>query len=143
VIASNRNLPGPLHSLGDCKIPTGSLEEAIPFEEQAIRLGPRDPFVYSRYLALGAIHLLQSSLEEALVWLERARSANPTAPWPHIWLASAYGLKGDLRRASAELTEARRLKGGNDFSTLLYIRAGYWGVPDTRALHETTFFAGL
>jgi tetratricopeptide (TPR) repeat protein len=53
VIASNRNLPGPLHSLGYSKILTGSPEEAIPLEEQAIRLGPRDPFVYSRYLALG------------------------------------------------------------------------------------------
>jgi adenylate cyclase len=143
VIASYRNSPNALHHLGSCKILTGSIEEAIPLEEQAIRVGPRDPFVYSRYLAIGQVHLLQSRIEEAIVWLEKARGSNPASPYPHSWLASAYGLKGDLRRADVELAEARRLLGGKGFSSILHMRAGYWGVPKIRALFEATYFAGL
>jgi predicted Zn-dependent protease len=60
---------------------------------------------------IGKVHLLQSRIEEAIVWLERARIGNPGSPWPHLWLASAYALKGETDRAAAELAEARRLLG--------------------------------
>jgi tetratricopeptide (TPR) repeat protein len=143
VIASNRNSPGALFALGHCKLATGSIDEAIPLEEQAIRLGPRDPYVFNRYLVIGEVHLLQSRTEEAIVWLEKARIGNPGSPWPHVWLASAYGLKGDLGRAAAELAEARRLLGSRAYSSIAAMRAGNWGVPSIRALHEDTFFAGL
>jgi adenylate cyclase len=143
VIASNRNSAGALFSLGVCKLQTGSIEEVIPLEEQAIRLSPRDPNVFNRYLVIGQVHLLQSRTEEAIVWLERARTGNQGSPWPHSWLASAYGLKGDLDRASAELGEARRLLGGRVYSNIAAMRRGNWGVPAIRELHEATFFAGL
>ena len=77
VTASNRNSPGALFALGECKLLTGAIDEAIPLEEQAIRLGPRDPYVFNRYLVIGKVHLLQSRVEEAIVWLERARIGNP------------------------------------------------------------------
>jgi TolB-like protein/Tfp pilus assembly protein PilF len=143
VIASNRNSPGALFALGECKLLTGSIDEAIPLEEQAIRLGPRDPYVFNRYLVIGKVHLLQSRTEEAIVWLERARIGNPGSPWPHAWLASAYALKGDLERAAAELAETRRLLGGKAYSNIAAMRRGNWGVPAIRELHEATFFAGL
>jgi adenylate cyclase len=143
VIAFNRNSPGALFALGHCKLTTGSIDEVITLEEQAIRLGPRDPYVFNRYLVIGEVHLLQSRTEEAIVWLEKARIGNPGSPWPHAWLASAYGLKGDLDRAAAELAEARRLLGGRAYPSIAAMRAGNWGVPTIRALHEATFFAGL
>ena len=143
VIASNRNSAGALFSLGVCKLRTGSIEETIPLEEQAIRLSPRDPNVFNRYLVIGTVHLLQSRTEEAIIWLERARTGNPGSPWPHSWLASAYALKGDLDRAAAELAEARRLLGGKAYPSIAAMKAGDWGAPTIRALHEATFFAGL
>jgi adenylate cyclase len=143
VIASNRNSSGALFPLGLCKLITGSIDEAIPLEEQAIRLSPRDPYVFNRYLVIGEVHLLQSRIEEAIVWLEKARTGNPGSPFPHVWLASAYGLKGDLDRAAAELAEARGLLGGRAYSSIAAMRARDWGVPSIRALHEDTFFAGL
>ena len=143
VIAANRNSPGALFALGQCKLTTGSIDEAIPLEEQAIRLGPRDPYVFNRYLVIGEVHLLRSRTEEAIVWLEKARIGNPGSPWPHAWLASAYGLKGDLDRAAAELAETRRLLGGRAYSSIAAMKSRYWGVPSIRALHEDTFFAGL
>ena len=143
MIASNRNSPGALFALGECKLLTGSIDEAIPLEEQAIRLGPRDPYVFNRYLVIGRVHLLQSRIEEAIVWLEKGRIGNPGSPWPHLWLASAYALKGETDRAAAELAEARRLLGGRAYPSIAAMRAGNWGVPTIRALHEATFFAGL
>jgi TolB-like protein/cytochrome c-type biogenesis protein CcmH/NrfG len=144
VIASNRNSSGALFALGECKLLTGSIDEAIPLEEQAVRLGPRDPYVFSRYLVIGKVHLLQSRIEEAIVWLERARIGNPGSPWPYVWLASAYALKGETDRAAAELAEARRLLGEGSFSSLAQIKAhGYWGVPKVHALFEATYFVGL
>jgi TolB-like protein/class 3 adenylate cyclase len=143
VIASNPNAAGAFFALGVCKIQTGSIGEAIPLEEQAIRLSPHDPAVFNRYLVIGQVHLLQSRTEEAIVWLVKARTANPASPWPHPWLASAYALKGDLERARAELVEARRLMGGGSLSSIAGMRAGNWGAPVTRALYEATYFAGL
>jgi adenylate cyclase len=143
VIASNRNFSAAFGQLGRCKLLTGSIDETIPLEEQAIRLSPGDPFVYSRYLVIGEVHVLQSRNEEAIIWLERARTANPGSLYPYAWLASAYALKGDLDHATAELAEARRLAAGLGFTSITRISNGYWGVPTIRALYETTFFAGL
>jgi hypothetical protein len=41
----------------------------------------------------GTAYLLQSRTDEAIVWLEKARDANPARFTPHAFLASAYGLK--------------------------------------------------
>ena len=144
VIASNRNAPGALFALGECKLLTGSTDEAIPLVEQAIRLGPRDPYVFIRYLVIGKVHLLQSRVEEAIVWLEKARIGGPGSPWPYLWLASAYALKGETDRAAAELGEARKLLGEGSFPSIAQMKAhGYWGVPKLDALFEATYFAGL
>jgi adenylate cyclase len=144
VIASNRNSSGALFALGECKLLTGSINEAIPLEEQAVRLGPRDPYVFNRYLVIGKVHLLQSRFEEAIVWLERARIGNPASPWPYLWLASAYALRGETDGAAAELSEVRRLLGEGSFPSIAQMKAhGYWGVPKIHALFETTYFAGL
>ena len=112
VIASDQNASGPLASLGGCKRMTGAIDEAIPLEELAIRLDPRNPFVYTRYIVIGLVHLLQSTTDQAVAWLERARIANQGSDYPHGLLASTYALKGDLRRATDELSEARSLSGG-------------------------------
>jgi hypothetical protein len=92
---------------------------------------------------IGQVHLLQSRTEEAILWLERARSGNAASAYPHGWLASAYGLKGDSGRARAELLEARRLSGGKGYSSIAGMRSGSRMTPAIRELYEATFFAGL
>jgi len=143
-LAYNRNWTGALNGLGICKLATGSPEAVIPLFEQAIRLSPRDPEIGLYYFQIGRVHLLQSHVDEAILWLEKARAAMPEHVLPHAYLASAYGLEGEAERAAAELAEARRLANDDRYSSLTRLRLlGYWGVPSVRALYETTYFAGL
>ncbi len=145
VIALNRNWPTAYAQLGRCKFLTGSIEELIPLQEQAIRLSPRDPQLGNWYFRIGQVHLLQSRIDEAILWLEKARSVNPAHPSPHGFLASAYALKGEAERAAAELTEARRLSSGGTYSSIACLKANsYYNVPKILyALFETMYFAGL
>jgi tetratricopeptide (TPR) repeat protein len=144
VLEVDRNDTGALFHLGWCKLMTGSIDEVIPLAEQLIRLSPRDPLIPNFYLRIGYVHLLQSHNDDAVHWLEKARSANPKIPGIHLFLASAYALNGDTERAAAEIAEARKLRGEGSYSSIARIRAnGYWGVPKIRALHEATYFTGL
>jgi tetratricopeptide (TPR) repeat protein len=143
-IALNHNWVVAIAALGLTRLLAGSIEEAIPAQEQAIRLSPRDPRLPNWYWRIGMVHLLQSRTDEAILWLGKARGANPALPGPHAWLASAYALNGDSERAAAELAEARRLSGDRRYSRIARLQAvGDWGVPKVRALFEATFFAGL
>ena len=143
-IALNRNWVFAYVALGACKLLTGEIEEAIPLAEQAIRLSPRDPNIGIMYDRIGYVHLLQSHIDQAILWCEKARSANPAHPLYRAHLASAYALKGETERAAAELAEARRLTADSRYSSIAHLKAAVsYGVPKVRALFETTFFAGL
>lgn len=89
--------------------------------------------------------MLRSRNDEALFWLEKARSANPALPRIHLYLAAAYALNDEGQRAASELAEARRLVGDDRFSSIARVRATeYFPVePKVRALFEATYFAGL
>jgi adenylate cyclase len=141
VLAINRNAAVTLHALAQCKLWTGSIEEVIPREEKAIRLSPRDPRIGHFYRQIGFVHLLQSRNDEAILWLERARSAIPELPWVHQLLASAYALKGDTEHAAAELAEAQSLRGGERFSSITQLKASM--TPKIRALFDATYIDGL
>ena len=93
---------------------------------------------------IGLAHLLQSRPDEAILWLEKARGANPKLPYLHAWLASAYARKGESERAAAELAEARKLVRDGRYSSIACLKAaGQWGVPAIQSLFEATYFAGL
>ena len=144
VIALNRNWAHAYSHLGWCKFMTGSIEALIPAQEQAIRISPRDPQIGLFYSRIGRAHLLQSSLDEAIVWCEKARNATPAASIFRSFLASAYALKGDSERAATELPEALRLVGDRRYASIAALQAvEFWGVPKIRALYEATYFAGL
>ena len=141
-IALDRNLVAALSGLAWCKLNGGSIEDVIPLAEEAIRLSPRDPLIGVRYLLIGTVHLLQSHLDEAIVWFEKARSDMPAAPFVRSRLASAYALRGETERAAAELAEARRLSGEHLFSSIANLKT-YPNAPKIRALYDATYFAGL
>jgi TolB-like protein/class 3 adenylate cyclase/tetratricopeptide (TPR) repeat protein len=143
-IALDRNSVQAIAALGLCRFFTGDLEEAIPAQEHAIRLSPRDTLLPNWYWRIGMVHLLQSRTDAAIPWLERARNANPQLAGPRAWLVSAYALKSDMAAAAAELAEARRLSGDNRYDTIASHKvAQQFNVPSIVALFEDTFFAGL
>ena len=143
MIASDRNRVGAYAGLGTCKLLTGSIDETIPLEEEAIHLSPRDPYIGIRYLRIGVSHLLQSHTDEAIVWLEKAAVTLPGYPIHHAWLTAALALKGETELAAAELAEARRLSGGR-YSSIARLKAvGHFGGPKIRALFEATYLTGL
>ena len=116
----------------------------MPAQERAICLSPRDPRVWQYYYWIGQVHLLESRTDEAILWLEKALSANPEHPLPHAYLASAYGLADQIGRGATELAQARRLASDNRYSSLARLRTvGPFGVPKIRALFEATYFVGL
>jgi tetratricopeptide (TPR) repeat protein len=144
VLALDRNAVSALGGLAWCRFFTGSIQEVIPLLEQAIRLSPRDPQMAVWHHRIGSVHLLASRTEEAIVWFEKARNANPEHSSPHIYLASAYAIIGQTERAAAELAEARILVRDGRFSSIAHLKTSeYFGVPKVRTLFEATYFTGL
>ena len=136
--------------LARCKfLAGGATEEVISLCEEAIRLSPRDPNIGTPFALIGTVNLLAARTDEAILWYEKARSSNPGAFFWHGYLASAYGVKGEIERAAAELSEARKSNRDGRFSSIArlsavgYAGSGSWGVPKVRALFEATYFAGL
>jgi adenylate cyclase len=145
-IALDRNFAASMAYLGWCKVLTDSGDAALPLYERAIRLSPRDPSVSVWYRQIGRMHLLQSRIEEAILWFEKARATAPALSLTYASLASAYAIDGQTERAVAELAEARRLSADGRYTSIARLKAAAglnWGAPKIRALHEATFFAGL
>ena len=143
-IVLSRNWGYAYSHVGWCKFMTGWIEELIPAQERAIRVSPRDPQIGLFYSRIGRAHLLQSRIEDAIIWCEKARNANPAAAIYHSFLASAHALKGNAERAAAEFAEARHLARDSRYSSIVCLRAAEsWGVPKIRALFEATYLAGL
>jgi adenylate cyclase len=144
-LAADRNNPGTFYGLSRCKYLTGgSDKEAIALTEQAIRLSPRDPVMGSWYSWIGFVHLLQSRIDEAIAWLERGRSLDPRAWNTHLFLAAAYGFKGELELTRAELAEGQRLMGSDRYSSVACTRAnGDLYTPALRDRWETVYFPGI
>jgi TolB-like protein len=148
LIALNRNSVTALANLGQCKIMMGLIDDGIALEEYVLRLSPRDPFSVNRYAFIGLAHLLQSRLEEAMAWLEKARGLGPGLHYIRARLASGFALMGDFDRAVAELAEAQRLVSDDRYSSITryktYFIGGYLKIaPKVRALYEATYFVGL
>jgi tetratricopeptide (TPR) repeat protein len=116
----------------------GSIEEVIPLQEQALRLGPRDPLLGGLYWRIGLVHLVKSQYRQAVASFEKTRTG-----YVHAYLAAAYALEGESERAAAELAEARRLSPDDRYSSIARLKAAQHVGPAIRPLLETTYYAGL
>jgi adenylate cyclase len=142
--AINPSWPHVYGSLSECKLWTGSMADAIPLAEQAIRICSGGYLTASWYLSIGRVHLLQSRTNEAIVWLEKTRYTNSEFPTVHAWLAAAYALNGEIERAAAALAQVRGLSRDGRYTSIARLKAaGHFGVPTICALLENTYLAGL
>jgi adenylate cyclase len=143
VLTLNRNWAGAIFALAWCKFHTGFIDETIPLLEQLLRLSPRDPYIGIWYGRIGIAHLVHRRLDEAIAWLEKARTAIPSRPWTRASLAVAYAHNGETARAADEIAEARRLSPDGRYSSIARLKkVGYLGVPKVRELFETIYLDG-
>jgi TolB-like protein/class 3 adenylate cyclase/Flp pilus assembly protein TadD len=144
-IELDRNNATAFLQLGIALIFTGQPEAAIPRIEHALRLIPQAPNVFFFYYWLGHAHLLLGHADEAIDILKKARAASPKSWGPHVALAAALGLKGDIDEAKAALAEFLNLRPGKTYS-LAKLRAlpiNRNASPQYWALHEKTIDVGL
>jgi hypothetical protein len=92
--------------------------------------------------------LFQSHLDQAVSLFEKARTAGAArqSEWvyqAHSWLAAAYALSGDARRAAEALAEARKFS-EYPASIAQYRRQADWLTnPNVAAWADATYFKGL
>jgi adenylate cyclase len=128
--------------VGWCKFLTGSVDDALPYFQRAIRINPSGPGIAPWYGRMGVMQLLESHTDEAIASLEKARGENARLPFVHAYLAAAYALKGQTERARAELAEAQRLSKG--YSSVVNVAKSVWfDNPKIHALAEATYFPAL
>jgi adenylate cyclase len=94
-------------SLGTAYMCVGRLDEAIRQTEIAIRLNPRDPSVFFRYVTLAEINLCKGNLDEALHWARQAIGLRPSYFYSHALAAAILGLLGDQDAAQLAAANLR------------------------------------
>ena len=136
------NARAQLH-LGETRLFLGEPEAGIAPLEQAIRLAPDSPNLAIAYWALGTAQLLLGRVDQAIDLLQTASAANPRLWVPYLYLAGAYGLRGDLDKAKSALSESIRLKPA--IKSLARMRAENRWLTDPRyeALQVKTLDVGL
>ncbi len=78
----------------------GKLEQAEGYLKKAIKLSPRDPFIFNVYGSLAAIDFLRGDFESALGHVKAALKANSLWPTAHCQLIATYGFLGRLDDAA-------------------------------------------
>jgi hypothetical protein len=94
------------------------------------------------------VYLLQSRVDDAILWFEKARSAAPGQPFTYGYLAAAYALRATPNAPPSHLPGQGASSATGALSIARLTAVGYagnrsWGVPKVQALFEATYFAGL
>jgi tetratricopeptide (TPR) repeat protein len=136
------NARAQLH-LGETRLFLGEPKTGIAPLEQAIRLVPDGFDLAIAYWALGTCQLLLGEVDQAIDLLQKARAANPRLWVPYLYLAGAYGLKGDLDKAKSALAESIRLKPAVRSLARMQAENRWLTDPQYQALQVKTLNVGL
>ena len=90
----------------------GYVQEAIDLCKQAIET---DPSFGNPYNDIGSYLIRLGNLDEAIPWLEKAKTAARYEPkqFPHLNLSKIYLAQGKLQEAELELRQALKYEPGN------------------------------
>jgi tetratricopeptide (TPR) repeat protein len=99
----DRNSAGAHGQLGSGKIHLGRADETEGHIREAMRLSPRDTYVYLWCLLAGIAKLHLGANEEAVAWLRRSVEANANYAPPHFSLAAALAHLGRQPEARSEV----------------------------------------
>ncbi len=120
----------------------GHPEAAVPLIERCLRLAPHDRNTPVNQAILGLCKLLLGNAEEAVVWLRRARAANPRLFYIHAFLAAALALRNELDEADRVLRQAVQVRPefGSKSDLEAVLRES---TPEYLALWRKTVYVGL
>jgi adenylate cyclase len=144
-VALDRNSLGAMIHLGFALM-NDRPEAALPYFQRALQLSPRDQNRHWFYNALGEGQFVLGNTAEAINNWRKARAANPRIYLFSLWLAAAYGLRGEIDDARAALAESLKLQ--PKINSLVQLRAHKpaWArssPPEWVALRERTYETGL
>jgi tetratricopeptide (TPR) repeat protein len=100
-LALDRNLAKAHANIGIAKLFLGRGGETETHMEPALRLSPRDTYVYIWTMFVGQAKFWQGADAEALVWLRRSLEANRNNPTGQFYLAAVLAHVGELDEARA------------------------------------------
>jgi hypothetical protein len=69
------------HRRSSAPLAARAIEHVIPLMERAVHLSPRDPQIGNWDRRIGLVYLVQSRIDDAIFWLEKARVAAPELYW--------------------------------------------------------------
>ena len=111
-LALDRNLAMALFAVGFAKIFVGRPEETEDYIKQAMRLSPRDTFLFVWKCCVGAAKLHLGAYEEAAFWAGQSVTAYPHLPIARFFLAAALGQLGRIAEARAQAEAGLALSPG-------------------------------
>lgn len=100
-LSLDQNLAPCYAAIGWGKVMFGRAEETEGYIIEALRLSPRDSFVFVWCTMAGTAKLVLGRHDEAVTWLCRAIEANKTYPTAHLTLAAALAQQGKIAEARA------------------------------------------
>jgi tetratricopeptide (TPR) repeat protein len=102
-LALDRNLAGAHALIGQNKLFIGRAEESEGHVLEALRLSPRDPWVYVWLLTAGFAACLLGRNEEAASWFRRSIEANRNFALCHFVYATTLANMGRMDEAKSEV----------------------------------------
>ena len=102
-LALDRNLAGAHALIGQNKLFIGRAEESEAHVLEALRLSPRDPWVYVWLVTAGFAACLLGRNEEAAAWFRRSIEANRNFALCHFVYATALANMGRMDEARSEV----------------------------------------
>ena len=100
-LALDRNLAVAHGWIGIAKVYLGLPAETEAHVQEALRLSPRDTFVFRWMMFVGVAKLLLGADADAVVWLRRSIETYRDFHFSHFLLAAALALLGQLDQAKA------------------------------------------
>jgi TolB-like protein/Tfp pilus assembly protein PilF len=111
-LALDRNMAGAHALIGQNKLFIGRAEETEAHVLEALRLSPRDPWVYVWLLTAGFAACLLDRNEEAVSWFRRSIEANRNFALCHFIYGTALANTGRMDEARSEIATGLALDHG-------------------------------
>ena len=91
-------------TLGTILAYSGQTDRSIRNNEIAMRLNPRDPSIFFRYIGLAVANYIGGRYDQSLDWAEKTVVSRPNFDYGHALLIASHAKLGQNQKASAALS---------------------------------------